>query len=111
MTRKYNTENLIPGGHKLTKEEASKGGKASVKARREKKLLKEEILKRMSETDWDELVDGVIARAKEKNDAFITLRDTIGQKPVERVEVSGAIDDGIAEMEAYFNGLHEKEDV
>lgn len=101
--RKYNTQNLIPGGHKLTKEEASKGGKASVKARREKKLLKEEILKRMSESDWEELVDNAIARAKDDDTAFKTLRDTIGQKPVEKIEVAGAIDDTEKEMEAYLN--------
>ena len=36
-----NPQNLIPGGHKLTKEEQSMGGKASVKARRMKKQTAE----------------------------------------------------------------------
>lgn len=38
-----NTDNLIPGGHKLTLEEQSAGGKASVKARRLKKTREERM--------------------------------------------------------------------
>ena len=37
---KYNTQNLIPGAHKLTVEEASKGGKNSVKSRKADKTVR-----------------------------------------------------------------------
>lgn len=36
-----NEQNLIPAAHKLTVEEASRGGKASVAARRERKAVQE----------------------------------------------------------------------
>lgn len=38
-----NEKNLIPQAHVLTVEEASKGGKASVKARRDKKKIRDNI--------------------------------------------------------------------
>lgn len=45
MILKYNAmghnQNLIPGGHKLTLEEQSAGGKASGKARRERRQMRE----------------------------------------------------------------------
>ena len=43
MPRKGKNNNLIPGGHKLTVDELSKGGKLSGEARRKKKALREEM--------------------------------------------------------------------
>lgn len=89
-----NEENLTMMGKArgLTTEEAQeigrKGGIKSGEARREKKLFKEEILKRMKETDWEEMIDKLIARAKNQDKAFEILRDTIGQKPKEEIEAS-----------------------
>jgi predicted CopG family antitoxin len=84
-----NEQNLKPITS-LSKEEAKRrgsiGGKASVEARREKKLFKEEILKRMGEKDWNDIVDKLIERAKKNDKSFEVLRDTIGQKPKEEVE-------------------------
>ena len=85
-----NTKNLKPGAHKLTVEEQSMGGKKSAEKRRENKLIRERILERMGESDWDDMIDNLIARAKKNRQDFETLRDTIGQKPTEKVEVSGA---------------------
>ena len=45
-----NEKNLIPQAHKLTVEEASKGGQNSVKARREKKTV-QKILSDLLESD------------------------------------------------------------
>lgn len=94
-----NEQNLKPGGmaHKLTVEEASKGGKASGEARRKKKLMREafeELLEREYEASDGETLDGTSAlalrvfRQAMKGDlkAFEIIRDTTGQKPVERVE-------------------------
>ena len=84
-----NEQNLKPITS-LSSEEAKKrgsaGGKASVEARRKKKLFKDEILKRMGEDDWNEMIDRLIARAKNTDKAFEVLRDTVGQKPKEEVE-------------------------
>ena len=82
-----NEQNLIAGGHKFTSEEASRGGKKSAERRRENKLIRDRILERMGETDWDEMIDNLIARAKEDRQDFETLRDTIGQKPKDTVAV------------------------
>ena len=87
-----NEQNLQPGSvnHKLTAEEAQKGGQRSGEVRREKKLFKDEILKRMGEDDWNDMIDKLIARAKTTDKAFEVLRDTIGQKPKE--EISADLD-------------------
>lgn len=82
---------------------ARKGGIASGEARREKKLIKDRILERMGEGDWDTMIDNLISRAMETDKAFEILRDTVGQKPSEKVDLSiedesaRAIDDYFAE--------------
>ena len=81
-----NEQNLKPGSHKLTVEEQSRGGKRSGEVRRENKLIKDRILERMGETDWDTMIDNLIARANEDTRSFEVLRDTIGQKPTDRLE-------------------------
>ena len=87
-----NEQNLKPFTSDQSREEAvkngRKGGIASGEAKREKRLIKERILERMGETDWDAMIDGLISRAKETDKAFELLRDTIGEKPVEKVAMS-----------------------
>lgn len=82
-----NEQNLRPGSHKLTVEEQSRGGRKSAEVRRENKLIKDRILERMGEKDWDTMIDNLIARAQEDTKSFETLRDTIGQKPKETVSI------------------------
>lgn len=53
----------------------------------EKKLIKDRILERMQAEDWDEYIDGIIARAKESKADAEFLRDTIGEKPADKHEV------------------------
>lgn len=91
-------ENLIPL-NKLTKEEqreiCSKGGKASVQKRKEKKLLKDTINEFLEATNpatgntfQIDLVNSMLNKAIVEGDvsAFNTLRDTSGQKPKEEVQ-------------------------
>ena len=103
-----NEENLRPiQKGELTKEEAKRrgsiGGKKSAEARKEKKLIRERILERMSETDWDEYIDGIIARSKNTRADAEFMRDTIGEKPVEQINIMN-VDKSLEEMEAFFNG-------
>lgn len=102
-------ENLHPSEYKFSKEEMSRGGKASAKAQKERKMIKDNIelllslpiksnktkeqLKALG-IDDDEMNNQmalVIAMYQKalKGDvqAFNTLRDTIGQKPIEVQEV------------------------
>lgn len=101
------TKNLISIGDRTTEEQraiTSKGGKASVKARRERKLMREalgEILSReYIEKDTGEKVDGttllmVNAFKNALNGdmrAIEFIRDTLGEKPTEKVEVNADLE-------------------
>lgn len=83
------------------KENASKAGKASAEARKERKLIRERILERMNAQDWDEYINGIIDRAKESKADAEFLRDTIGEKPIEKLAVTN-IDQSIEELHGYF---------
>lgn len=117
MERKYNTENLVMGGeaHTLSAEEASKGGKASAEARRKKRDLRAalELLLERETTDKNgvkvtgaqALTARLYAEALKGNvKAFEVLRDTVGQKPVEKVVFAEVDQNIIDEVErAVFN--------
>ena len=106
-----NVQNLIPQAHKLTLEEQSAGGKASVKARKEKKLLREyieELLQRDAGRDSQgkqvtaiEAMAIAAVKGAMNSDwkAWEIVRDTIGQKPVEKVMVSEVEQSVIDEVE------------
>lgn len=99
-----NEQNLIPQNMRTKSEQreiARQGGIASGKARAEKKLIKDRILERMGADDWDEYIDGIIARAKESKADAEFLRDTIGEKPVEKQEIT-VNDDSTKELDEYF---------
>lgn len=83
-----NEQNLIPQAHVLSVEEQSKGGKASGESRRARKTLKEELLLLLSEGDTQKTVSVALLKKAMDGDtkAFEVLRDTIGEKPVDKVE-------------------------
>ena len=66
---------------------ARKAGIKSGEAKREKKIIKEEILKHMSEKDWEEMMTNMIQRAKGTDKGFEVFRDSIGQKPAQEVNL------------------------
>ena len=103
-----NTDNLKKGNPKTQ----FTSGRVAVEAQRksaekrkqntaEKKLIKDRILERMQAEDWDEYIDGIIARAKESRADAEFLRDTIGERPSDKVELS-VNDDSAKEMNEYF---------
>jgi hypothetical protein len=79
-----NEQNLIPQAHKLTVEEASRGGIASGEARRARKTFKEELIALLEANDTNEKISVAIIKKALDGDiaAFTTIRDTIGEKPV-----------------------------
>lgn len=86
-----NKENLISLADRTTEEQreiAKKGGKASVKARQERKALKDELLLLLSKGDTQQKVSlALIQQALEGNTkAFEIIRDTIGEKPIDKIE-------------------------
>lgn len=84
-----NEENLIPMNERSeseVRELGRKGGIKSGEARREKKLFKEAIEKKLGQS-LDSMIDAMIAQAQTGNVQAITfLRDTIGEKPTDKVE-------------------------
>lgn len=74
-----------------TSEEAREMQKLSAQKRsenaKERKLLKERILEKAHESDWDEMVSNLIDRAKENDRSFEIVRDTLGEKPKEQFEI------------------------
>ena len=71
-----------------TSEEAKAMQEKSVKKRRENKIRKgliaDAILDALSAEDLHEIARGMIDRAKESSNDLVAMRDTIGEKPVER---------------------------
>lgn len=96
-----NEQNLVRGDdvHKLTAEEASKGGKASAESRRKKRDLRlalEMLLEKDFKDKSGKNISGTEAitaklfeQAMKGNvKAFETIRATVGQDPVQKVEVA-----------------------
>ena len=67
---------------------------------KERKLIRAVIEERLGNEDLEEIVDNLIARAKENSKDFETLQAAIGQKPVEKVMVADVDPAVIAEVEA-----------
>jgi hypothetical protein len=106
-----NEQNLIPQAHVLSVEEQSKGGNASAESRRQKKNLRlalEMLLEKDFKDKEGKTITGAEAitaklfqQAMNGNvKAFETLRDTVGQKPVERIVVAEVEQSVIDEVEA-----------
>lgn len=105
-----NPQNLIPQAHKLTVEEASKGGKKSGETRKRRKAMREafeELLQRRYTDREGRETDGVTAlttRVYQKAldgdmKAVQFIRDTIGEMPVQRVQVDAIDPQARAEMD------------
>lgn len=93
-----NEKNLIPNSERTpneVRENGKKGGIKSGEVRREKKLLKdllEEALLIKTDTGnkYVDITNALIKQAEEGNvKAYETIRDTLGQKPIEKAEISG----------------------
>ena len=87
-----NEQNLVSLADRTPEERreiARSGGLASGEAKRERKLLKEELLAVLEERRITEAVCAGLIRKAIRGDvrAFIALRDTIGEKPVENIEI------------------------
>ena len=104
-----NTENLVSLADRTTEEQraiASAGGKASGEARRKRKTLKEELLLMLSEGETQQSVTLALIEKAMSGDtkAFEVIRDTIGEKPVDKVMIADVEPSVIAEVEAIVNG-------
>ncbi len=99
-----NTENLVSLADRTTEEQraiASAGGKASGEARRKRKTLKEELLLMLSEGETQQSVTLALIEKAMSGDtkAFEVIRDTIGEKPVDKVMIADVEPSVIEEVE------------
>lgn len=115
-----NKETLIPQAHKLTVDEASKGGKASAEARRKKRDLRNalELLlesnvnvvdkttkETITMTGTEAITRKLFEQAMKGNvKAFKTIRETVGQDPVQKIEVAQTDPEIVAEVEKMIYG-------
>ena len=96
-------ENLRPVSSKdEARERGRKGGLASGEARRKRKTLKEELLVMLSEGETQQSVTLALIEKAMSGDtkAFEVIRDTIGEKPVDKVMIADVEPSVIAEVEA-----------
>ena len=89
-----NIENLKPSEYKLSREEAKRGGINSGIARRRKKYLKEELITLLETLDKEghsvqEKISFALIKEASKGNvrAFEVIRDTIGEKEPETVNI------------------------
>lgn len=89
-----NAKNLKANSERTPKERkelAQKAGKKSGEARREKKLLKEELMLLLAQGKTQEKISLALIEEAIKGNvkAFEVIRDTIGEKPVTKQEIEG----------------------
>ena len=113
-----NPQNLIPQSEKSPEERsriARMGQVASTEAKRRKKTFREAMEAILEKEVLDkngnkiDLLTAISAKQIEKagkgdTKAFEVIRDTIGQKPVERVEITEWDTKVAGEIEAYVDG-------
>lgn len=118
-----NEQNLRPSEYKLSREEAKRGGKASAEARRKKRdlrlaletLLEGSVKVVDKSTGAERLVTGTEAittklfeQAMKGNvKAFKTIRETVGQDPVQKIEVAQTDPAVVQEVEDMVYGKDE----
>lgn len=86
-----NEQNLKPFNEMTENEQreiAKKGGKASGEARAKRKTLREELLLLLEKGDTQERISLALLQKAMQGDtkAFEVLRDTVGEKPIDKVE-------------------------
>ena len=95
-------ENLRPVSSKdEARERGRKGGLASGEARRKRKTLKEELLLMLSDGETQQSVTLALIEKAMGGDtkAFEIIRDTIGEKPVDKVMIADVEPSVIEEVE------------
>ena len=101
---KGNIENLRTPSTEEAREMQLKSAQKRSQNIKERKLIRAVIEERLGNEDLEEIVDNLIARAKENSKDFETLQAAIGQKPVDKVMVADVEKTIIDEVEKMVNG-------
>lgn len=103
-----NEENLVSLADRTTEEKREigrKGGIASGKARRERKKFKDDLLLALEtikdgKTIQERGVEAILEKFMSGDiQAFTTIRDTIGEKPIEKIEADVGLTEIKVELE------------
>lgn len=102
MNSNPKTANLKPFDSTTAKINGAKGGKASAKARQEKKTIKKYLQLLLDEGDFngkcgaEAVACSVMQQAVNGNiRAMIFIRDTVGEKPINKMQVKEEIDQSV----------------
>ena len=101
---KGNIENLRTPSTEEAREMQLKSAQKRSQNIKERKLIRAVIEKRLGNEDLKEIVDNLIARAKENSKDFETLQAAIGQKPIDKVMVADVDQSVIDEVEEMVKG-------
>lgn len=112
------TKNLIPVTRRSkseAREISSRGGKKSGESRRKRKTMREELLAILSSGDTQNRISlALVQEALRGNNAgsvtraYEVIRDTVGEKPVEKVMVAEVDQAIIDEVESIVNDRPKK---
>ena len=100
MANEQNLISLKDRPQRERKEIARKGAEATNKLRAERKTLREELLILLEEKDYQEKISiAILEQAKKGNTkAYEIIRDTIGEKPKDNINISGEINNPYKEL-------------
>ena len=95
-----NEQNLIPVTKRTPREQreiSSKGGKASAEAKKARKTLKETLLLMLEEGNTQNDITLALLQKALNGDtkAYEVIRDTVGEKPTDKIEQSGELNNTI----------------
>jgi len=83
-----NIENLrVPSSEEARAMQRKSAAKRSQNIK-ERKLLMELLIERTKSKDLEEMLDNLIERAKNTDKGFEVYRDTIGEKPTEKIDAN-----------------------
>ena len=100
MANEQNLKPLNMRPQRERKEIARKGAEATNKLKAQRKTLKEELLILLEQNDYQEKISiAILEQAKKGNTkAYEIIRDTIGEKPKENINVSGELNNPFTGM-------------
>ena len=101
--RKFNTQNLRTPSTEEAREMQLMSAQKRSQNIKERKLIRAVIEERLGNKDLEEIVDNLIARAKENSKDFEALQAAIGQKPIDKVMVADVDQSVIDEVESMVN--------
>lgn len=105
------TENLKRLSPSEARENGKKGGLKSGEVRRERKALKEELLYLLEQGETQQKISLALIKQALKGNvkAFAMIRDTIGEKPIEKQEITGKDGTPLVEKVRYVTPKEYKE--